>query len=145
MFGSKTKTDQSTKSTTMTNVSNSINSLVQGTRVEGKVSADNDIRIDGEIIGNLTCKAKVIIGPTGKIEGDVSCQNALIEGVFEGSLRVEETLNVRETSRISGDISTNKLIVQSGAIFNVECTMGKKKESEIPKKNNLKIGAEVAK
>ena len=104
----------------------SINSIVQGTEVEGKLSAENDIRIDGSIKGSLSCKGKVIIGPSGSVEGDITCHNAVIEGIFEGILDVKETLNVRETATISGEINTDKLIVQSGAVFNVSCKMGGK-------------------
>lgn len=34
-----------------------------------------------------------------------------------------ELLNVRETAEVEGEITTNKLIVQSGAKFNVACKM----------------------
>jgi len=104
--------------------SNSLNSLVQGTVIEGTVNAQNDIRIDGKLTGNLICSGKVIIGPQGFIEGDIKCDNAVIEGRFDGVLTVSELLNVKETATINGEITTNKLIVQSGAIFNVACRMG---------------------
>lgn len=103
--------------------SNAFNSLVQGTTVEGTLKADSDIRVDGVIKGKLYCDAKVIIGPTGAIEGEIRCQNAVIEGKFEGILVVAELLNVRESAVVKGDVTTNKLIVQSGAVFNVTCTM----------------------
>ncbi len=95
----------------------SLNSLVQGTVVEGKVKATNDIRIDGTIKGDLVCDAKVIIGPSGVIEGTIKCQNAVIEGQFNGILTVSELLNIRETAKVTGDVSYGKLIVQSGAII----------------------------
>lgn len=101
--------------------------LVHGTSIEGTIKADNDIRIDGQLNGTLLCKGKLIIGPTGKIEGEVTCTNAVIEGGFSGTLKVEELLSVRETAKIEGDISTDKLTVQSGASFNVSCTMGGQK------------------
>lgn len=110
------------------------NSLVSGTRVEGTITADNDIRIDGSLKGTLTCKGKVIIGPTGKVEGDVVCTQAVIEGVFSGNLKVSELLNVRESARISGDIETEKLLVQTGAIFNVTCSMGGQKVKPLSEK-----------
>jgi cytoskeletal protein CcmA (bactofilin family) len=91
--------------------------------VEGTVKCDSDLRVDGTIHGHLICKAKVIIGPTGAVEGEITCQNAVIEGRFKGILRVSELLNVRETAEIDGEISTGKLIVQSGARFNVACKM----------------------
>lgn len=102
----------------------SINSMVQGTKMEGTLHAESDIRIDGELKGSLVCKGKVIIGETGKIEGDIKCVNAVIEGIFDGIINVSELLHIKETARINGEINTDKLIVQSGAIFNVSCKMG---------------------
>jgi len=102
----------------------SSNSLIQGTNIEGSIQADNDIRIDGTLRGNLSCKGKVIIGPTGFITGDVQCENAVIEGRFEGVLLVSDVLHVKETAKVEGDITTQKLVVQPGSIFNVKCKMG---------------------
>jgi cytoskeletal protein CcmA (bactofilin family) len=129
MFGSSTKKPQENKKSMATSTPNAggINMLVHGTSVEGTIKADNDIRIDGELKGHLYCKGKLIIGPTGKIEGEVVCTNAVVEGQFEGTMKVEEILSVRETARITGDITTDKLTVQSGATFNVTCAMGGQK------------------
>lgn len=126
MFGSKKK-ETSTSGTSKTNLSpgsHSLNTLVHGTVVEGAIKAESDIRIDGVIKGSLNCKAKVIIGPTGHIEGEIRCVNAVIEGKFDGNLQVTELLNIRESAVVNGDVKTNQLIVQSGAVFNVTCAMG---------------------
>jgi cytoskeletal protein CcmA (bactofilin family) len=105
--------------------SGALNSLVQGTTVEGTIRTESDIRVDGTIKGDLTCTAKLIIGPTGFVEGKVKCVNAIIEGRFEGVLHVEDLLNVREAANVVGDINCGKLMVATGAIFNVSCDMGK--------------------
>ena len=83
-------------------------------------------RIDGTIKGKLFCDAKVIIGPTGKISGEIRCQNAVIEGSFDGTIQVKELLNIRETAKLEGDISYGKLIVQPGGVINGTVTMGNK-------------------
>lgn len=103
--------------------SNALNALAKGTVVEGSIRCDSDLRVDGHIKGKLSCSAKVIIGPTGMVEGEIRCQNAVIEGRFKGILQVAELLNVRETAEVDGEITTNKLLVQSGARFNVACKM----------------------
>ncbi len=123
MFGN-TKNETKSNGVISTPSTSSSNSLVQGTNIEGSVHAEKDIRIDGTMKGTLICKGKVIIGPTGTIIGDVQCENAVIEGRFEGILSVGEVLHVKETAKIEGDISTQKLIVQPGSIFNVKCKMG---------------------
>ena len=122
MFGTTKETEDSKK-----NLANSpagaLNALVKGTVIEGTVRCDSDLRVDGAIKGKLSCQSKVIIGPTGSVEGEIRCQNAVIEGHFKGNLYVTELLNVRETAEVDGEITTNKLIVQSGAKFNVACKM----------------------
>jgi cytoskeletal protein CcmA (bactofilin family) len=134
MFGSKKKeetktstststTSSSVKSTSLDASSNALNSLVKGTVVEGSISAESDIRIDGTIKGTLTCQAKVIIGTTGFVEGEVRCQNAMVEGKFHGKMRVADLLTVKESAEVVGDVATGKLIIANGAVFNVTCKM----------------------
>lgn len=127
MFGSKKKTEEpqtyGSKTTALPSGDNALNSLVRGTVTEGHVTAESDIRIDGIIKGTLTCAAKVIIGPSGFVEGEIKCQNAMIEGKFHGRIRVAELLTVNATADVQGDVVTNKLVVVSGATFNVTCDM----------------------
>jgi cytoskeletal protein CcmA (bactofilin family) len=149
MFSNKNKNDMVKKGGTANGSgSHQLNSLVKDTRIEGKIVSESDIRIDGFLKGTLECKAKVIIGPTGHISGDVVCQSAVIEGKFEGELSVSDVLNVRETAEVSGDVTTQKLIVQSGALFNVSCVMGGSHREKSPagkKKSQAYHVAEKAK
>lgn len=122
MFGNSKETEDS-KKTVAAASTGALNALVKGTVIEGTVRCDSDLRVDGAIKGKLSCQSKVIIGPTGSVDGEIRCQNAVIEGKFKGNLYVTELLNVRETAEVDGEITTNKLIVQSGAKFNVACKM----------------------
>lgn len=141
MFGnnnSNKKEATKTKSSSImpSSTSHSLNSLVQGTVIEGVIKSESDIRVDGAIKGKLFCNAKVIIGPTGFVEGEIKCKNAVIEGKFEGALNVDELLNIKESAKINGDVSTGKLVVQPGAIFNVTCNMGGLQSvSRVPKES----------
>jgi cytoskeletal protein CcmA (bactofilin family) len=128
MFNSGKKETTTSKSTASTSVASSgghsLNSIVQGTEIEGTIKANSDIRVDGTIKGKLFCDAKVIIGPTGKISGEIRCQNAVIEGSFDGTISVKELLNIRETAKIEGDVSYGKLIVQPGGVIDGTISMG---------------------
>ena len=125
MFGnSKNEQKPKTNGLITSASSSSSNSLIQGTNIEGTIQADKDIRIDGSLRGSLNCKGKVIIGPTGFISGDVQCENAVIEGRFEGVMFVSDILHVKETAKVEGDVTTQKLVVQPGSVFNVKCKMG---------------------
>ncbi|PSR11331.1 MAG: polymer-forming cytoskeletal protein [Bacteroidetes bacterium] len=127
MFNSNVKKETSNGKSPATPASSgghSLNSIVQGTEVEGTVQANSDIRVDGTIKGKLFCEAKVIIGPTGKVTGEIRCQNAVIEGSFEGTISVKELLNIRETATVEGDVTYGKLIVQPGGTIDGTIAMG---------------------
>ncbi len=144
MFSNKEK---SNSSSTSASYSSSVNSIGEGTSVEGTINADSDIRIDGEIKGNLFCKGKLILGERGKIVGDIECNNALIEGEIRGKIVVKELLQVKDSAIIDGDIATDKLNVESGAVFNVSCNMGQTSSTSTmttTKKNTPVLATEEA-
>ncbi|MDF1696536.1 MAG: polymer-forming cytoskeletal protein [Saprospiraceae bacterium] len=141
MFKNKSKENgsSSSSSSSSSSTSGSTNSIVSGTRIEGTINANSDIRIDGSLKGTLDCKGRVIIGPEGKVEGEINCQNAVVEGSFQGKINVKELLNVRENANIQGEVTTDKLLVQPGAIYNVSCSMGGQTIKAFGKKETLKI------
>lgn len=104
--------------------SNSSSIIGKGTSVEGDLNTVGNIRIEGDIKGNVTCKAKIALGQSSYVEGTVLAQNAEIAGEIQGSIEISELLILRPTAVIHGDIVTNKLIVESGATFNGSCRMG---------------------
>jgi len=69
-----------------------INIIGAGTVIEGEIKSNGDVRIDGTIRGSVTSKAKVVIGATGVVEGDVFCQSADISGAIKGKTTVSEML-----------------------------------------------------
>lgn len=134
MFGNKNEKAPNAQGGASTNVSNS---FVEGAQMVGDIKTTNDIRIDGELIGKLDCGGRVIIGPQGRIEGTVVCNNAIIEGSFTGILKVKELLSIKETAKVDGDVETDKLMVQPGAIYNVTCSMGGQKLKPLLQKENV--------
>lgn len=102
----------------------SVNIIGAGTSIEGEVKSSGDIRIDGHILGSVITKAKVVIGTTGVVEGDIIGQNADISGTVKGKTVVSEMLFLKSTARMNGDIQTGKLVVEVGASFTGSCNMG---------------------
>lgn len=107
------------------NESNSFltNMITAGTTITGDISCNSDIRIEGTLKGNLVAKGKLVIGSTGEIKGEVSCQNCDIEGLLDGKVTIQELLSLRATAKVVGDIITNKLAIEPGAVFSGTCTM----------------------
>lgn len=99
------------------------NALTNGSKIVGKIFADTDFRIDGEVEGTISCSGKVVIGQKGFLKGSISCVNAEIIGTVDGDITVSETLSLRGTAIINGDVKTKVLMVEPNAIFNGTCSM----------------------
>jgi cytoskeletal protein CcmA (bactofilin family) len=127
MFGNKKEEGKNKQTKTTSSLSTGLNSLVGGTTVTGEIFAENDIRIDGALIGKIECKGKLILGPEGKIDGEIICSDAVIDGKIKGKIKVHNLLVVRDSAIIDGDVFTDQLNVESGAVFNVSCVMGGQK------------------
>jgi cytoskeletal protein CcmA (bactofilin family) len=103
-----------------------LNIIGAGTQVVGEIECDGDIRIDGYVKGTITSKAKIVIGPTGAVEGDLYCENADISGKIFGAVEIDEMLFLKSSAYLEGDITTGKFVVEAGAKFNGNCRMGVK-------------------
>ena len=101
----------------------SINLLGPGTVVKGEIRVSGDFRIDGTLQGSIECKGKIVVGPSGSIEGEIQCQNADFSGEVKATVKVSELLTLKETARFSGDIVTSKLAIEPGAKFSGTCKM----------------------
>ena len=106
-----------------------LNRIVEDSRITGEFKSTSDIRIDG----NLMTTGKLVLGASGRIEGDVTCENAEIEGIVSGKIIVRQLLSLKASSRVEGDIYTDKISIEPGAVFTGTCNMGKVKEMNQPK------------
>jgi len=119
------KRNPTPNSSTVTPESGVFNILGQGTKIVGEIISNGDIRIDGNLKGNITTKGKLVIGNTGIVIGNISCKNSDISGKVEGKVIVEELLALKSTSEVQGDIVTSKLSIEPGALLNGTCNMNR--------------------
>ena len=95
-----------------------------GTTLKGDVNSNNDLRIDGTIIGNIRSNSKIIIGTSGVVEGDIDCNQADITGKVNGNIKAKDLLQLKGECNITGNVQAGKLQVEPTATFNGECHMG---------------------
>jgi cytoskeletal protein CcmA (bactofilin family) len=102
----------------------SVNLIGNGTKISGDITSSGDVRIDGQLTGNIVTSGKFVLGPNGLVDGNISCSNADLMGEVKGQVTVSELLQLKQTARINGDISTGKLSIEPGAVFTGNCSMG---------------------
>lgn len=100
-------------------------------KVEGDLSSDEDIIVNGDLNGSIKTSKNLTIGENAKIEADISTGNAVISGSVMGNIDASGKIEMTETSKVSGDIKTEILSIASGAIFNGHCSMGEKRSGKL--------------
>ena len=69
---------------------------------------------------------KVVIGPQGRIKGNVTCTGAVLHGMLQGDIQVAEDLIMKSGCTMNGDVYTCKLEIESKARFNGTCNTTEK-------------------
>ena len=101
-----------------------INIISESTNIKGDINTLGDIRIDGTLIGNIKTKGKLVVGPKGKVEGEVTCNSIELSGLIKGKIVVQEMFNMKSSAQTFGDITVGKLSIEPGSVFTGNCSMG---------------------
>jgi cytoskeletal protein CcmA (bactofilin family) len=105
----------------------SLNSIGVGTIIDGNIKTDGDFRIDGKVNGNIFTSGRLVLGASSQVVGDINCINGNIEGFVRGNIQVKEILKISKSANVDGNITTNKLIVEEGAVIQAKISMSSNK------------------
>ena len=87
--------------------------LIMG-RVTGDVSGVN-VRVEGEVNGNLTVDKRADVGVNGRIKGDITAANVFSEGVSEGDVKAEDTIHFGGSAMVTGKVYAKAFAIIQGA------------------------------
>lgn len=124
MFRSDRSTPPDMNKTAETVNPGKINSIMEGTSIEGEIKSDSNLRVDGRVKGTINVRGRLIVGQSGVIEGEVTCQSSDVEGTVIGRVNCQDLLSLKATAKLQGDINTKKLAIEPGAVFTGNCSMG---------------------
>ena len=96
---------------------------VDETVVEGKITTEGSIRIDGTMVGDVLAKENAAIGSSGVLKGTLSAKNVSLAVKVKGTVMASEKLILESKSVLQGDIKSSKLVVDEGALFDGQCSM----------------------
>jgi cytoskeletal protein CcmA (bactofilin family) len=114
--------------------------------LEGKLSVQHAVRIDGKVNGELNSTDTITVGTTGQVEGGLTGENIVVGGQVEGTLKTNGLITLEAGSRFTGDLEATRLIIIEGATFNGRSTMGSGKplSNMTPRKITLDPEPEIA-
>ena len=115
-----------------------INRIVEGTLVEGSIRSEGSIRIDGHFVGDIHTTGRLVIGLTGRVEGNVDCYDCESQGVVTGNLRVVGLLTLKESSGVDGEIRYGRMAVEAGARVEGMCKLDDVGETSVSEERAVK-------
>jgi len=97
--------------------------ISEGTQILGDIKVEHDLRVDGFLKGTVDVGGMLILGPMGKIEGQVKVRSATVAGQILGNLHALEKIVLEPKSTLVGDLQTRELVINEGAVFQGNCSM----------------------
>ncbi|NLC67760.1 MAG: polymer-forming cytoskeletal protein [Clostridiaceae bacterium] len=98
------------------------------TCIKGKITGKGDVKIDGNVEGDIDIKGTVIIGKHGNIKGNIISDNVEIHGRIEGNITARNNLRLFSTAQLYGDASMKDFKSATGAVFVGNCIILKDKD-----------------
>jgi cytoskeletal protein CcmA (bactofilin family) len=94
-----------------------------GARLEGNVVSAGNLRIDGQVKGQINADGDVVLSPQSQVEADIRSQNVSVAGRFKGNIAVKGKAHLARGGRIDGNITSKTLVVEEGGIFHGQSIM----------------------
>ncbi len=105
--------------------------LDRGSSFKGELEFEDTMRIDGRFNGKIMSKNELIVGESATIEGDVHVGSIAISGTVIGKIIATQRVEIHRNGKVHSDIDTPALIIEEGAIFQGNCTMGDRKSGNV--------------
>ena len=90
--------------------------------LEGHLTSNANVRLDGTFSGTLEIGGNVLVGETAQINADINAKNISIAGAVRGNVNGKKVQLLR-TGRIWGDIRATALTTEEGAFIDGKITM----------------------
>jgi cytoskeletal protein CcmA (bactofilin family) len=105
--------------------------LDRGSSFKGELEFEDTMRIDGRFNGRIRSKNELIVGESAHIEGEIHVGRIAISGTVLGKITADQRVEIHRNGKVYSDIDTPTLIIEEGALFQGNCTMGDKKGGSV--------------
>ncbi len=92
--------------------------LGAGTCMEGTLTGDGSVRIDGCMNGTIEVAGDVIVAETAKVQARICARTVKISGTVDGDVHSTGLVELASSAVVSGDVSCADLVVDKGAVLN---------------------------
>ncbi len=116
--------------------------IIENAEIEGTINTHDNVRIGGNLKGQITSSGVVWISKGAKIDGSINASGLIVEGYVHGNVQCTGKAELRPGARIKGDIACASLSVSMGCALEGKIKMLEGKLKTFVSKRN-KIESEL--
>lgn len=94
-----------------------------GTTINGDISSEGTIRIEGTVLGQVQCQDTIVVQESGKVKAELIGGQVIISGEVHGNVSAHDRLEIATGGRVLGDITSPRISIAEGVLFEGKCTM----------------------
>jgi|SRR5688500_18727420 cytoskeletal protein CcmA (bactofilin family) len=88
-----------------------------GLSIEGDVSSEEEIVVNGNLKGKLSTTDVVTVGESAVVQADLSGASMSVAGQVTGDVTAADRVDLHAGSRMVGDVKAARLTIADGASF----------------------------
>lgn len=90
---------------------------------DGNFRSQRDLRVDGELKGNVACDGTLFVSEGATIAATVEAEHITVAGELTGEIRCRGRFQILPSGRVRANVSTGSLVIQEGAIYEGQLEM----------------------
>lgn len=90
---------------------------------EGTFRSQRDVRVEGNLKGNVSCDGTLFIAEGASVAASVDAEHISVAGDLTGEIRCRGRLHIMPSGRVRAKVTTSSLVVQEGAIYEGQLEM----------------------
>lgn len=93
------------------------------TTIEGNLTVNSSVRIDGKVFGTVKCSGDVTIGKEGFVKNAITARNLIVAGKVVGNVKVENKVHIYDSGSLDGKVEMKSIIIDENGYFRGESFM----------------------
>jgi len=91
--------------------------LGRGARVRGRIGGEGDLRVEGQVEGDVRISGQLALEEGGAITGDVEASAVVIGGSLTGDVAARGSVTIRAGAEVAGNLDGAEVVLEEGASF----------------------------